>query len=867
MNFVLQAYHRYQAAFWDLPSASRWMIFGLLLVIVSGSVWTLSGHSVEDSEYLFGGRLLTESEADLVELAFSDAGLRSWVREGRRVRVPSVNRNEYLSALRESASLPLSLQSRVQEALEKASPFESSEQRHARESHAKVQDLGRKISAFPEIRWASVEYDRGERPGLTRSRSQSASVFVSPEGTEPLTKARVNMIKELVRASYAEMSSEDVVVIDTNASEIDPAWADEDPVLRKRREEEKAYEQKVQNALNGYGPIRVTAHAELDVDPASDAVSEGIAPAGSSAGSRASVSAAAMPEPENTRSEPQVVGSRRVSLTRPKSGLVGTTNHKIAARVDATSEMPRLAGIQVKRIRVSVGLPASYYDKVLVQDYLRENPGKLASEMPLPTKEMRQRKRTETESQIKSVVTPLLPADVPSDDSFPLVHVWDYPDLPEPGMAEQAVGNRFVSWISGSWWILALLGLAVVMVTVPLGRSVWPLSRSGLDVAKGPASEFSSSPAKPDGGSHFGLDRGAVNDANGFVVSPRQATLAERSDAAEIVFSQTARQRSDSASDIRRPFSTAEEESDPFQFLSQVDDEILAQRVRDENPQTLAIILASITPDKAARLLASLGPVFRAEVMKRIAKLDSPSREVLGDISSQLRHRLLALPNQGPGFSDPNQWESSEEKTTGSNLVGTKGQAILSSILAQMPDAAKPRSERLTNLQDAPPRFESARQAESVQDSRVRVDGESRRGSFVVSQSPTTDSRADDADSRESRSESPHWAYDRLLAIPIVQLREALAGVDSRQATLALCGLPQSKADAVLNLLSWGQARRARKQLSKIGAIELREIDRAMEMVARQLDSEESSSANLRSAPPAFDSPGQPSGIKLAKAA
>lgn len=866
MKSLLQAYHWLQAAVRVMPVASRWMSAGLLMVVVIGLVWTFGTGAVEDSEYLFGGKLLTESEADLVELAFSEAGLSSWTREGRRIRVPLINRNEYLSVLRESASLPLALQSQVQQTLAQGSPFESREQRQARESYAKAQDLGRKISAFPEVRWASVEYDRGERPGLSRSRSQSASVFVSPEGTAPLTKARVNMIRELVRASYAEMRSDDVVVIDTNASETDPAWEDQDPVLRKRLEEEKAYEHKVQSALTGYGVIRVTAHAELDSESTLNLGSLYSEHENGLRDSGAQGMVASVIEPDSLGTEPRVIGSRRTPLASPKDGLVGFASPTGGLGRDAESRRARLSNVQVKRIRVSVGLPASYYDKALLQDFLRDNPGKVAAEMPVPTAEMRQRKRLETESQIKLAVTPLLPASAPSDDAFPLVSVWDYPDLPQLSIPEHAGGDEMASWVSESWRILALFCLVAFTVAVPLGRLLWPLGRAGVDRGHAPASEFSRPLGRSDGNSRFEFDREGGATATSHMAGLAQATLADGSEAAEIVFSQTARQRSDSATDSRRRPATTDGEPDPFQFLSQVSDDILAQRVRDENPQTLAIILASLTPGKAARLLSSLGPAFRSEVMKRLAKLDSPSREVVSDIASQLRHRLLAVP--GEGQSLPSRWESAEEKTAGPNLVGTRGQDILSSILAQMPDAPSQRSARPNTSHEGPLGFESIGHAEFSREPRANGDDPaSADGEFAVDQSHGSDLRRPGADSRQSRSGAPQRAYDRLLAAPDVRLREALATVESRHAILALCGLPQSKVDAVLNLLSWGQARRARKQLSRIGNIELREIDQSLELVARQLDSEEASTDQILPGPPAFDSPGQTSSVPLAKAA
>ncbi len=212
---------------------------------------------------LFGGQSFGEQELAAIEMAFSRASLNDWEREGRRIKIPRESKAAYLAALEESSSLPMTLRSSVQEAINATTVFDSSDLRIAREMHAKEQDLGNKIAAFHEVRWASVEYDRGERRGLSRSTPQSASVVVQPEGTGPLSRPRIMAIKELIRGSYAGMSGDDVVVIDTNSSSTSSLTDDQDPLLRKQQEAEAWVEQKVRRQLVGY-PARVAVFAEID---------------------------------------------------------------------------------------------------------------------------------------------------------------------------------------------------------------------------------------------------------------------------------------------------------------------------------------------------------------------------------------------------------------------------------------------------------------------------------------------------------------------------------------------------------------------------------------------------------------------------
>jgi flagellar M-ring protein FliF len=470
MNFLQKTFEPIRDAFFAMPVTTRIIAGMLVLVIAIGLGLLVKGDTAGDKEYLYGGRMLSESDVDSVELAFGQAGLKEWTREGRRIRIPSGNRNDYLMALKESSTLPLSLRSSSQGAMEERSPFESSEQRKSREMLAKAQDLGAKISAFPDIRWASVEYDRGERTGLSRVRPQSASVVVTPEGNEPLTKARVNMIKELVRGSYAEMTGEDVVVVDTNASHASGEWDEEDPMLRKRLEEEKSYEQKVLRALVGYGPIRVAAHAELDPTMGTEkAVLKYDSERTTTQERSLKIDSQSVRQgPRGVPgTAPNAIGNRAATLDEPEQSSKSKQDERESSGVVGQQyELSRMAAMQVRRVRVSVGLPASYYDRVLVQDYLRENPGKTAADMPPATAAMVQQKRTETEEKIKSAVTPLLPAVPPGDDPFPLVVVWDYPDMPEPAFASLGSPSQALTWLSDSWPTLAMIGLAVLAMLI-----------------------------------------------------------------------------------------------------------------------------------------------------------------------------------------------------------------------------------------------------------------------------------------------------------------------------------------------------------------------------------------------------------------
>ena len=188
MRTIRQSSDQFRNAFSEMPTLSRIVSMTLIAAVVLGFATLIGSSDAVETEYLFGGRTLGQQEMDSVELTFSRAKLDGWRRDGQRIQIPSASRAEYLAALDESAALPMSLRSLVQEAIDKASLFEPTSQRLARESHAKERDLGNRLSMFPEIRWASVEHDMGDRKGLSTERIQSASVVVCPVGEQPLSR-------------------------------------------------------------------------------------------------------------------------------------------------------------------------------------------------------------------------------------------------------------------------------------------------------------------------------------------------------------------------------------------------------------------------------------------------------------------------------------------------------------------------------------------------------------------------------------------------------------------------------------------------------------------------------------------------------
>ncbi len=84
----------------------------------------------------------------------------------------------------------------------------------------------------------------------------------------------------------------------------------------------------------------------------------------------------------------------------------------------------------------------------------------------------------------------------------------------------------------------------------------------------------------------------------------------------------------DKASAILQKFAE-QDQSHLIRRLEETDTSILSTLLQEEHPQIVTFIMASLTPGKSAKLMQSLPVNMRAEVAKRVAKMDKMAPEAL----------------------------------------------------------------------------------------------------------------------------------------------------------------------------------------------------------------------------------------------
>ena len=81
----------------------------------------------------------------------------------------------------------------------------------------------------------------------------------------------------------------------------------------------------------------------------------------------------------------------------------------------------------------------------------------------------------------------------------------------------------------------------------------------------------------------------------------------------------------------------------PFHFLRRADAENLLTFIKDEHPQTIAVIMAHMPASKGAEILSGLSPKVQMEVVRRICKMEQTNQEAIKAVEEGLESRVSAF--------------------------------------------------------------------------------------------------------------------------------------------------------------------------------------------------------------------------------
>ncbi|WP_145303748.1 beta-cystathionase [Crateriforma conspicua] len=469
MPFFRDLFDQARQVFLAMPMQSRVIAVLLVTAIAVSLAFLVKGGTTDETVYLFGDTVHTESELNAMDVAFGQAQLSGWRTEGRRVRVPASQRPQFLAALEDAASLPPGLRSNLEAMMDSAGPFDSDVMVRTKLMVGKQQDIARSLEQMHDIRFAVVTYTQGERRPFQAKRDESAAVMITPEGSLPLERGRVNTIREYVAKAFG-LDVNDVNVTDVNSPDSSSLADEEDPWIRREREVEEATRRQIMKQLSYIEGVVVEVNAEIDstLDTEQTRVQYDAQPTTVSEKTRKISQQSNRPLVGGVPgTEPNAIGNRARNLEDLAQTSTMSDDTKESDRVvGQTFEKSRTLGLLPTRVTATITLPTSYYDKYWLDQQMRDNPDTPAEELPKATTADLNVLRDTIEKEIQGLVTPMLPQVAAGEDARPLVTVVDMPDLRTPVVEEADTVGQALTWLADSWKSIALLLLGVFALFV-----------------------------------------------------------------------------------------------------------------------------------------------------------------------------------------------------------------------------------------------------------------------------------------------------------------------------------------------------------------------------------------------------------------
>jgi flagellar motor switch protein FliG len=254
-----------------------------------------------------------------------------------------------------------------------------------------------------------------------------------------------------------------------------------------------------------------------------------------------------------------------------------------------------------------------------------------------------------------------------------------------------------------------------------------------------------------------------------------------------------------------------------FAFLDHIDPRALALALSREQPQTVAVVVVELSPERAAALLENLPADLATETLERTAWLGDVAPEIKAELAQALRRQLAPHIRQSPS--------------------GTRPLAHVSAVLSAMGNAHRERLADKLAERDAT-LAEHLRQ-EAAHARRVAGSSAAANDAIVAlryrleSPARPVNARTEHAlPSAPSEVEQPWLDFEDLLLLDDAALRTVFAETDPEVALLALTGAEARLIARIARKLPQAQAAAFRQRLERPGPVRLREIEQARSALA-----------------------------------
>ena len=272
--------------------------------------------------------------------------------------------------------------------------------------------------------------------------------------------------------------------------------------------------------------------------------------------------------------------------------------------------------------------------------------------------------------------------------------------------------------------------------------------------------------------------------------------------------------------------SPPQEDTPPFHRLHEATTDALAKHLRHENPQVIAVVLAHLPPHQAANVVKQFEPPDQADLLRRVAELDSADPDILRDVerhlNSLLSDDLRAAENRAAGLTAV----ASILDASG----GNRGHLITNLVHHDQRLAAL--LQGTTEIQPLPQtshRKPTQSRAASAMNKPARSRKKAKAARSLREKKPTPFAKPVD----DNKSVEPvRLTFDELSRLDDDQLAKVFAEADAQLTLLSLAGAAPDFVARLLSKLPAPEASQLRRRMEQLGPTRLSDIEHAQRQIA-----------------------------------
>lgn len=264
------------------------------------------------------------------------------------------------------------------------------------------------------------------------------------------------------------------------------------------------------------------------------------------------------------------------------------------------------------------------------------------------------------------------------------------------------------------------------------------------------------------------------------------------------------------------PSATQPSDSAYFCHLEEADIDSLAQLLTAEHPQTTAVVIAHLSPARAAEVIGRLPTDSQTDVLLRVARLENTSPDVIRDIEEEMR-ALLANRQSTSGYSQ-------QGLATVAAILEASPELCRTDLFAQLSGDKQSRSSQLGQFTQRHGRPADPYNSDVSQELPLG-------GAHGLSLTEPVDT-ANRHGQTASAGRKDHVTFAMLESLDDAALAAIIREADAQTAILALAGASHAFVQRILRGMPNRESRQLERKMQQLGPLRLVDVERAQATLA-----------------------------------